>query len=114
METCTVTQTTSNALFRGNKTLRVIMTTTQPGQKSVALHLTLKHTPIVTAVKAALPNIDASLEISALIAKAFTIRNGDYYFTSRDQRYQLRVKSGRNIIEITEVPTQTQVNLQLV
>ena len=94
--------------------MQVIMTTTQPRQEIVVSHLPLEQAPIVTAVKTALPNIDASMNISALIAKAFTIKNDSDRFTSRDQRYRLRVKSGINIMEITEVPTQTQVNLQLV
>lgn len=94
--------------------MQIIMTNTQPKQKIVVSHLPLKQASIVTALKTALPNIDASLDISAVIAQAFTIKRSSRCFTSRDQRYQLRVKVGRNIVEITEVPTQTQVNLKLV
>ena len=94
--------------------MQIIMTTKQQGQQIDAKHLPLKQAPIATAVKTASPNIDASMDISAVIAQAFTIKNGNRHFTSRDQRYQLHVKFGRNIVEITEVPTQTQVNLQWV
>ena len=94
--------------------MQIIMTTKQQGQQIDTKHLPLKHTPIVTAVKATLPNIDASMNISAVIAQAFTIKNDNRHFTSDDQRYQLRVKSGDNIMEITEVPTRTQVTLTLV
>lgn len=94
--------------------MQVIMTTTQPKQASVTKHLPLKQAPIVAAVKAALPNIDDSLKISALIAKVFTIKNDSRWFNSFDQRYQVSVKSGDNIMAITEVPTQTQVKLRLV
>lgn len=94
--------------------MQVIMTNTQPKQKIVVSHLPLKQASIVTALKTALPNIDASMNISALIAKVFTIKNDSLCFTSDDQRYQVRVKSDDNIMEITEMPTQNQVNLQLV
>lgn len=94
--------------------MQVIMTTTQPNQASVVKRLPFKKAPIVAAVKTALPNIGASLDISAVIAQAFTIKRSNRCFVSRDQRYQLRIKVGRNIVEITEVPTMKQVNLKLV
>lgn len=94
--------------------MRVIMTTIQPGQTTILKYLPLKQVPIVTAVTAALPNVDASLEISALIAKAFTINNNHYQLTSHDQRYQLRVKMSGTVMEIIEISTLKRVYLQLV
>ena len=94
--------------------MQVIITTTQPKQASVAKHLPLEQAPIVAAVKAVLPNIDDSLKTSVLIANVFTIKDDSIWFNSLDQRYQVSVKVGRNIMEITEVPTQTQVTLKLV
>lgn len=94
--------------------MQIIMTTTQPKQASVTKHLPLEQAPIVAAVKTALPTIDDSLKTSVLIANVFTIKNDSIWFNSLDQRYQVRVKSGDNIMEITDVPTQTQVTLKLV
>lgn len=92
--------------------MQVTMITIKPGQPTATKQVSIQPEPIVTALRETMPKIGNSLDIEALVADTFTVSNESNRFVSDDHHYQVRVKYGNNIMEIIELPTQTQVALQ--
>lgn len=92
--------------------MQVTMITIKPDQPVATQQLSIQPAPIVKALKETMPKIGDSLDIDTLVADTFTVSKESNRFVSDDHHYQVRVKYGNNIMEIIELPTQTQVALQ--
>lgn len=92
--------------------MHVTMITIKPEHQITTRQLPLQPEPVIAALKETMPKIDNSLDSSALVTETLTASNESNRFVSDDHHYQVRVKYGNNLMEIIELPTQTEVTLQ--